>query len=108
MAVNVLHQGFKSTITLSLLNAAGGQGIVEGTPVWSASIPSVVILTPAADGMSCGVTWNGAAASVIVSSLSDGDLGVGVFAVATADEFELVAPLGAVSASTVVSAEVPA
>jgi hypothetical protein len=103
-----LHQGFKTTITLNLLNAEGGQGIVEGTPVWSASIPEVVILTPSADGMSCDVTWAGAANSVIISSLSDGDLGAGVFPVATADEFELVAPLGAVSASTVIGAEVPA
>ena len=102
-----IHQGFKRTITNVYTAADGSPGVVEGVPVWSASVPEVVTLVPSQDGLSCDVIWNGVAAGLVVSSLADGDLGEGVFPISTSVDFDFVAPLGATSGVSSVSEEVP-
>jgi hypothetical protein len=104
MATQV-HQGFMVTITNVYTAADGSPGVLDGIPVWSASIPAIATLTPSADGLSCGVAWNGTGL-VTISSLADGDLGTGIFAISDSFDLEMVAPLGATAVVGSISAEV--
>lgn len=111
MADIKLHSGFKYTLTASYVktNPDGSTlpGVVEGSPVWSASVPEVVILVPTADGLSCDVIWNGVAQDLVISVLADGDLGAGVFPISMSIVMDLEAPLGATAGSIGISAELP-
>lgn len=70
-------------LTLTLLNSTGGPGHADGIPVWGASVDGVVELTPAADGMSCGIKTLPTASpdevkTTVVTVTADGDMGDGV------------------------------
>lgn len=78
-----IPQNKQGTLSVTLKNASGGPGRVDGVPAWTASVEGVVELTPAADGMTCGVKTlplasPDAVKTAVVTFAADGDMGDGV------------------------------
>lgn len=102
----IIHPGKARTISISFLNEAGGPGVVEGSPVYTASPDGMVTLIPAADGLTCEVVHDLAAfGDVDIFLKADGDLSSEVFVISKVIRFTLAAPLGAVDANVSVSEE---
>jgi len=68
-------QQFTASITIT--DRKGRPAPVDGVPTWAAENPTVVTLTPAADGMSCLVAAQGVGTSAYNVN-ADADLGSGV------------------------------
>lgn len=76
-------QNKQGTLSVTLKNASGGPGRVDGIPAWKAEPEGVVALTPAADGLTCGVQTLALASpdevkAAVITFTADGDLGDGV------------------------------
>lgn len=102
-----IHQGNKRIITVSYTKADGTPGEIEGVPVWSITPTETSVLTPAADGMSAELVWNGSGDGATLTVTADGDLGTGVFPVVITETFNFVSPLGAVAGAVTISDEQP-
>jgi hypothetical protein len=58
-------------------SAAGNDAPVDGVPDWSSSDPSVITVSPSADGMSCDAVTTGKLGVAQVQCNADADLGAG-------------------------------
>lgn len=63
-------------VTLAITNATGGAAAVDGVPAWASSDETVIVVLPAADGMSAIVS-SVAAGTARVTVSADADLGAG-------------------------------
>ncbi len=76
-------QNKQGTLSVTLKNASGGPGRVDGIPEWKAEPAGVVELTPSADGLTCvaktlPVDSVDEVKSAVITFTADGDLGDGV------------------------------
>ena len=91
----------KFAASVSFVDAKGNPAQVEGVPAWNASDPSILTVTPAADGLSAEVVAVGPLGTSQVSVTADADLGEGVTPIVGVLDVQVVAGQAvAVSIST--------
>lgn len=90
-----LKDNEKVTLSITPVNAKGNPAPLDGVPVWTTENPSVVAITPSADGLSCECVA-GVSGSSVVTVSGDADMGEGVTKVAGSITFD-VTPGAAVS-----------
>jgi hypothetical protein len=76
MADITTDQRFEN-VQLTITDSRGRPAAVDGVPVWASSDPTVLAVTPAADGMSAAVDTV-APGTARVTVTADADLGSGV------------------------------
>lgn len=74
----VLPIDHKVPASITPVDAKGNPAQVEGAPVWTSSAQSIVMVTPAADGLSADITPTGTLGTAQVNVTADADLGAGV------------------------------
>lgn len=84
-------------ITPTYQKANGTPGEVEGAPVWAIVPDTTSVLTVADDGLSAELEWAGTGDGAVLTITADGDLGTGVFPIVITENFDFVAPMGAIS-----------
>lgn len=62
-------------VTVEFKDAKGNPATVDGTPVWQTDNPSILGLTPSADGKTCTVVATGMIGTANVQVTADADLG---------------------------------
>jgi hypothetical protein len=77
-------------LAIKPIDKKGQAAQVDGVPVWVSSDPSVIEITPAADGLSC-LAKAGNIGSAQVSVSADADLGEGVVTITGVLDFNVVA-----------------
>jgi hypothetical protein len=87
--------------TLAITNAAGQPAPVDGVPVWASSDETVILVTPAADGMSA-VAAAVAPGTGRITVTADADTGAGVTTITGVSEdiIVVVDPANAASIMT--------
>lgn len=79
MADTTLKPGERTTASVAFLDDKNRPARVDGVPVWATGNTTAVTLTPAADGMSCGVAHAEAVdGDVEITCTADADMGAGV------------------------------
>lgn len=68
----------KVEAAISVVDAKGNAAVVDGVPVWTASDPAGLTLTPAPDGLSCSIAAAGPVGTYQVTLTADADLGAGI------------------------------
>lgn len=85
-----LQAGASTTGTVAYTNKDGGPATPASPPQWSVSPDGVVTLTPAADGMSCGIVAGTAPGTATVSVVAEGDPTPGVDTITLAASISVV------------------
>ena len=70
------------SLSIQPVDAHGNPALVDGTPIWSVSDPSVLSIAAAADGLSAEIAALGPVGTSQVSVQADADLGSGVVTIA--------------------------
>lgn len=104
--MNVLMQGFMFLFSVAFTKEDGSPGIVEGSPLWELTDPSLGTLNVDPDGMSATVAWAGVGQCDVICR-ADGDLGEGVFPIVMSQTIQFKEPLGAVAGTMTVSEPIP-
>lgn len=78
MALLILTDEQKCTVSVVFKTAKGNPAPVDGVPTWASSSPEIVEITPAADGMSAELTTPGGLGTAQISVKADADLGADV------------------------------
>lgn len=86
----VLRIDQRVTVSIQPVDRAGNPAAIDGVPVWAAATGAVV-LTPAADGLSCVIEPTGTLGTEQVNVTCDADLGEGVRTIAGVLELDIVA-----------------
>lgn len=81
----------KITYSLKIEDAFGNPAKVDGVPEWSSSDPSILTVTPAADGLTAVAETVGPLGNVQVRVSADADLGAGVRPITAVDEVSVEA-----------------
>lgn len=89
--VLVLTDLQKCTISVAFTDAAGNPATVDGTPTWTSSDPSIILVTPADDGMSAVATTVGPLGTSQVAVTADADLGAGITPVTGTLDIQVIA-----------------
>lgn len=90
MAALVLTDLQKVSLSLLITNAVGNPAPVDGPPTWTLSVPGVVSLVVAPDGMSAVATSIAAGLTRLTVS-ADADLSSGVKQISTFLDIQVVA-----------------
>jgi len=85
----VLTVDQKLTATVSFADAEGNLAKVDGVPTWSVGDATVIVVTPAADGMSATLA-GGVIGTTQVSVSADADLGSGVTTIIGTADLQVV------------------
>lgn len=72
----------KATLKIAPVGAKGNPAPVDGVPAWSVADPTILTITPAADGLSADVASVGPLGASQVNVSADADLGAGVTTIA--------------------------
>jgi len=78
-------------VTLTIVDDAGNAAAVDGVPVWASSDETILVATPAADGMSATINTV-AAGTARVTVTADADLGAGTVTITAVTEDINVTP----------------
>jgi len=81
----------KFTASIKPVDAKGNPAAVDGLPLWSASDPAILQITPASDGLSAEVLAVGPLGNAQVIVTADADLGEGVVGITGVLEVEVMA-----------------
>ncbi|MET3132876.1 hypothetical protein AAKU55_003157 [Oxalobacteraceae bacterium GrIS 1.11] len=68
----IINDMQKFSLALALVSAAGNAAALASIPTWSSSDPSVVTVTPAADGLTAEVSSTGVPGTATVTASVDG------------------------------------
>jgi len=79
------------TLSVAFTDKKGNPAAVDGVPEWSTDNPTVLALTPAADGLSCLVKAAGPLGTAKVTLKADADLGAGVTDIVGTFDVEITA-----------------
>jgi hypothetical protein len=88
----------QATYTVAFVDGKGNPAPVQGVPVWASSMPTVLAVTPAPDGMSCLAKAVGPLGTAQLSVTADAELDEDVTEIVGLDTIQVVAGQ-AVSAS---------
>lgn len=94
---------------LTFMDKKGRPAKVDGAPVWSVDRADILVLTPAADGMSCTITTPDTlpadpTLTAVVTAEADADLGEGVRSLTITGDVEVV---GGEAGTAVMSFDTP-
>lgn len=90
MADFILTDLQKVPVSIAFVDVAGNPAKVDGVPQWGTSDPTVLLVTPAEDGMSAEVVTVGPLGSAQISVKADADLGEGIKEIISVQGFEVV------------------
>lgn len=78
MGTLILKDSQQALVKIAPKSKAGNPAAVDGAPVWQSSDPTVVLVTPEADGLSATVSAVGPVGVATVTVTADADVGEGV------------------------------
>lgn len=81
----------KTTLSIAPQDAYAQAAIVDGSPTWMVSEPTLATLTPAADGLSAVLEPVGPVGAFQVTATADADLGEGVRQISGLLEVQVIA-----------------
>jgi hypothetical protein len=95
VAMLVLKDAQKVTITVSPIDAKGNTAQVDGVPAWAVADPAILTLVPSDDGLTCVATTTGAVGTTQITITADADLGEGVKTISGLVDVEVVSGMAA-------------
>jgi hypothetical protein len=95
VAMLVLKDAQKVTITVSPIDAKGNAAQVDGVPAWAVANPAILTLVPSADGLTCVATTTGAVGTTQITITADADLGEGIKTISGLVDVEVVSGMAA-------------
>jgi hypothetical protein len=99
MSTLVLHADDNgSSATLAFLDKKGNPATVVGVPVWTTSVPGILALTPAADGLSCAIAVVGPVGAGTIDVVAEGDPTAGVDTLHATGDFSVLSAEAATAA----------
>lgn len=105
MAAFDIRPGMRRHRTLNYTKADSSPGVVQDPPTWDLndSLLAKVEIDP--DNMHGTISHNGSVGDLVVTSVADGDIGLGEHRIVIADVFHMLPPLGAIGGSSSVGDE---
>lgn len=102
-----IHPGNRRHRTLNYQKADGSAGVVQDPPTWDLNDMLLAQVDVDPDNMSGVINHNGAVGDLVITSVADGDIGLGENRIVITDIFHMLAPLGATGGSSSVGDEEP-
>lgn len=107
MAEYDIHPGNRRTRSLNYTKADGSQGEVQDPPSWDLNDTLLAAVNVNPDSLSGTIDHNGSVGDLVVTSVADGDIGLGEHRIVITDIFHMLAPLGATGGGSTVGDEEP-